>query len=109
MKANPEKRTCDRHRLKADVMFSYFNKEPSYFAQTQNLGSGGMCFCTSLLLKPGSTVCIRLKKVHADASGAGCCEGLRSITLGQVQWCHEVSGFEAAKYSAGIKYLEPTY
>ncbi len=109
MKANLEKRTCDRHRLKADVMFSYFNKEPSYLAQTQNLGPGGMCFCTSLPLQPGSTVCIRLKKIHADPPGAGCREGLRSITLGQVQWCHELTGLEAAKYSVGIKYFEPTY
>ena len=109
MQTNSEKRTYDRHDLKADVMFSFFNKEPSYFAQTQNLGCGGMCFYTGLLLKPGTTVCIRLKKLHADAAGACSCEGLRSITLGQVRWCNEVSDPEVFQYAVGIKYFVPAY
>lgn len=109
MQTNSEKRTYDRHDLRADVMFQFFNKEPSYFAQTQNLGCGGMCFYTGLLLKPGTTVCIRLKKIHADAARANRCEGLRSITLGQVKWCSEVPGPEVAQYAVGIKYFEPAY
>ena len=109
MKTNTEKRTYDRHDLKADVMFSFLNKEPAYHALTQNLGSGGMCFYTGLLLKPGTTVCIRLKKLHADAAGACSCEGLRSITLGQVRWCNEVPDPEVFQYAVGIKYFVPAY
>jgi len=106
---NNENRTFDRHDLKADVTFSFFNQESSYFAQTLNLGSGGMCFLTRRRLNPGTTVCIRLEKVHGAAAGACCTEGLRTITLGQVKWCSEVIRHETAEYAVGIRYFEPDY
>jgi len=106
---NTEKRTHERHSLSADVTFSYFNKEPSYFTQVLNHGSGGMCFNSSLLLKPEATVCIHLKKIHPEASGTGSCEGLRSVTLGTVKWCREVPGDEISHYEVGVKYFEPVY
>jgi len=109
LKANAEKRTYERHRLSADVTFSYFNKEPSYFAQILNLGSDGMCFNSSLLLKPGATVCIHLKKIHSESSGTGLCEGLRYVTLAEVKWCNEVPGAEVSHYEVGAKYFEPVY
>jgi hypothetical protein len=109
MKTNGEKRAYDRHSFSADVEFSYFNKNHSYFAQTMNLGSGGMCFNSSLFLQPGATVYIRLKKIHPNDSGNAFCEGLRSVTLGEVKWCSEVPGNEVSHYVAGVKYFEQVY
>jgi len=109
MKTNSEKRSYDRHSFSADVVFSYFNKDRSHFAQTLNLGSGGMCFRSGLFLIPGATVCIRLKKIHPNASGEGFCEGLRCVTLAEVKWCSEVPGEEGSHYAAGVKYFEPAY
>lgn len=106
---NTEKRTYERSSLSADVMFSYFNKEPSYMAQALNLGSGGMCFRSNLFLKPGENVYIRLKKVNPNASGTGFCEGIRSVTLAEVKWCRESPGNENFPFAAGVKYLEPAY
>ena len=106
---NAEKRTYERYSLCADVAFSYFNKEPSYFTQTLNFGSGGMCFNSSILFNPGATVCIHLKKIHSEAAGTGVCEGLRSVTLGTVKWCREVPGHETPHYAVGVKYFEPAY
>jgi len=109
MKTNAEKRSYDRIYFSADVAFSYFNKDHSHFAQTLNLGSGGMCFRSSLFLIPGATVCIRLEKIHPNASGTRFCEGLRSVTLAQVKWCREVPGDEEPHYRAGVKYFELAY
>ena len=109
MKTNAEKRAYDRLCFSADVAVSYFNKEDSHFAQTLNLGSGGMCFRSSLFLIPGATVCIRLKKIHPNASGEGFCEGLRCVSLAEVKWCSEVPGDEVSHYAAGVKYFEPAY
>lgn len=106
---NTERRSYERHKLSADVTFSHFNKDPSYFAQTLNFGSGGMCINSSLLLKPGATVCIHLKKIHPKASGTGFCEGVRSVTLGEVKWCSEVPGNDTPHYAAGVKYFESVY
>ena len=109
MKTNAEKRAYDRHSFGADVVFSYFNKNHSYFAQIMNLGTGGMCFKSSFSLQPGATVNIRLKKIHPNDSGTGFCEGLRSVTLGEVKWCCELPGEEASHYGVGVKYFEPDY
>ena len=109
MKADTEKRAYDRHSYAADVAFSYFNKEHSYSAQTMNLGTGGMCFKSSLFLQPGATVYIRLKKFQPDDSGTGFCEGLRSVALAEVKWCSELPGAKVLPYGVGLKYFEPTY
>ena len=109
METKAEKRACLRHRYAADIAFSYFNKEHSYEAETLNLGMGGMCFKSNLYLHPGATIYIRLKKVHPNGSGTSFCEGLRSVTLAEVKWCHEASVIGTFSYGVGVKYFEPVY
>jgi len=107
METKAEKRAYLRHRYAADIAFSFFNKEHSYKAEILNLGMGGMCFKSNLCLHPGATIYIRLKKVHPN--GIGFCEGLRSVTLAEVKWCHEESVIETFSYGVGVKYFEPVY
>lgn len=111
METNEEKRVHERHVFSADVVFSYFNKENSYSAQTMNLSPGGMCLKSSLFLQPRATVYIRLKKIHPDTTIAGLCEGLHYVTLAEVKWCYEVevAGKETSYYGVGVKYFEPVY
>lgn len=109
MKTNAEKRVYDRHSFAADVEFSYFNKEHSYFAQTLNIGMGGMCLKSSLFLKPGATLYIRLQKVHPNNSGSGFRQGLRSVTLAEVKWCKEFLSETEPFYEIGAKYYAPVY
>jgi hypothetical protein len=109
MKTNAEKRACERHPYAADIAFSYFNKEHSYNAEIQNLGLGGMCFKSNLWLRPGATVCIRLKQIHPNDACSGPCEGLRSLTLGEVKWCSELPDVTDFPYSIGVKYFNPVY
>ena len=106
---NTEKRAYDRNSFSANVLFSHFNREHSYSAQIMNLGTGGMCFKSSLFLQPGATVYIRLKKIHPNASGTGFCEGLRSVALAEVKWCSELPGAKVLPYGVGVRYFEPTY
>ena len=109
MKTNVEKRACERHYHAADIALSYFNKGRSYNAEILNLGTGGLCFKSSLFLQPGATVYIRLKKIHPNASGTGFCEGLRSVALAEVKWCSELPGAKVLPYGVGVRYFEPTY
>ena len=110
MNTQAEKRTYERHCYSADIVLSYFNKEHSYTALTMNIGTGGMCFKSSLFLKPGATVYIRLKKIHPNGSCNGFCEGLHIVTLADVKWCHEEApGAEALPYGVGVKYFEALY
>ena len=109
MKTNAEQRAYGRHTFAADLVVSYFNKNHSHFAQTMNLGTGGMCFKSSFFLQPGATVNIRLKKIHPNISGKGFCEGLRFVTLAEVKWCSELPGARALPYGVGVKYFESPY
>lgn len=109
MKANAEKRACDRLGYAADITFSYFNKTHFHGAQILNLGEGGMCFKSNLRLQPGATVYIRLKRTNPNGTCSGSCEGLRSVTLAEVKWCSELSGATALSYGVGVKYFNPVY
>ena len=109
MMTNAEKRAFERHSYAADIAFSYFNREPSYHAEIQNFGLGGMCFKSNLWLQPGATVYIRLIKTHPNGTCSGSCEGLRSVTLAEVKWCSELPGAKALPYGVGVKYFNPIY
>jgi hypothetical protein len=109
MKANTEKRACERHDYDADIALSYFNGEYTYDAETINVCTGGMCFKSDLRLHPGATLCIRLKKIHPNSTRSCSCEGLCSITLGEVKSYRELNGSTVMPYSVGVKYYPPIY
>ena len=105
MKSNSEKRACERHGYAADIVFSFFNKKPSYNAEILNLGLGGMCFRSNVWLQPGATIWICIKKMNSSP----CSEGLRAATLAEVKWCSELSGATVLSYGVGAKYFIPFY
>ena len=109
MKTIVEKRVYERHSFTADIVFSYFNKEHSYNAQTMNLGTGGMCFKSDLFLRPGATVFIRITKIHPNGSFTGFWEGLRSVTLAEIKWCKKEPDKQDSDYGVGVKYFESVY
>jgi hypothetical protein len=109
LKTIGERRVYARHSLTADIVFSYFNKEPSYHAQTMNLGSGGMCFKSDLFHPPGATLFIRVQKIHPDGFCTGFCEGLRTVTLAEIKWCKKESDTDDTDYGVGVKYFESVY
>lgn len=104
-----EKRGYERYCYPADIAFSYFNNEHSFNAHTLNIGAGGMCFKSNLFLQPGATIYIRLTKIHPNSSCSPFCEGLRSITLAEVKWCHEASGSGIFPFGVGVKYFVSDY
>jgi hypothetical protein len=110
MKTGADKRAHSRHTFTAaDIVFSHFNKERSYIAQTMNFGRGGMCFKSNLFLQPGQTVFIRLKKIHPNCSCAGFGEGLRSVSLAEVKWCQKECDTDDTNYGVGVKYVASVY
>ena len=109
MKTNAEKRTFERWNYSADIVFSYFNKKTYFDAQTLNHCTGGLCFKSSLFLKPGSVVYIRVKNFPPNGSRADTGEGLPPVTLAEVKWCKEVLDAENSAYGVGVKYFAPFY
>jgi hypothetical protein len=109
MNSNTEKRTFDRHYCSVPIAFSYFNKEHRFEARTNNYSAGGMYFKSSLFLKPGATVYIRIEDFNSDNSCTSICYGLRSVSLAEVKWCDEKSDTDVLSYGVGVKYFEPYY
>ncbi len=94
--------------LSADV-FSYFDKNDCFDAQTLNHGPDGMCFKSRFGFGCADTLYIRVKEFHPHGPCTGACEGLRSATLAQVKWCEEIPDNCIPAYKVGVKYYAPIY
>ena len=109
MESYTDKRDSERRSHAAPITFSYFNKAHFYEAQTLNHGDGGVCFKSNVLLQPGATVYIRVKKNYPNGACSGDYRGLRSVTLAEVKWCNEFLNEAEPFYEIGAKYYEPEY
>ena len=109
MKTNTEKRDCERRSYTAPIVYSYFNKNDCFDAQTLNHCTQGMCFKSSSGLRPGATLYIRVKNFHPHGPCTGVCEGLHTAILAEVKWCEENLDRGTFSYNIGVKYYGPIY
>ena len=109
MNAYTDKRASERLRFTAAIEFSYFNREHFYNAQTLNHCDEGMCIKSAVALKPGATVCIRLKKIPPDGASRRAYRGLRLFTMAEAKWCREIRIKTDHFYEIGVKYFQPEY
>jgi hypothetical protein len=109
MNKNSEKRTHERQGFSAPIVFSYFNKEQRFEAQTLNHCDGGLCFKSDICLKPGATVYIKVKKFSHNGPCNSNCEGLRSVTLAEIKWSRGIPDPMVHSYETGVNYYELPY
>ena len=109
MENQTDKRTFERHGCNALIAISYFNHSDSHDAKILNYGAGGMCFQSNLFLRPGATVCIRVKVFQSFASRQDNGDGLRCMSLAEVKWCNELPCAASTVYDVGVKYQAPAY
>ncbi len=109
MQTTAEKRADERQSFVGPIVFSYFNKELCFDAQTLNHCDSGLCFKSDVDLKPGATVYIKAKKFPPNLSCNTNCRGLRSVALGEIKWCKEIPDPMVHSYEIGVKYYEPAY
>ncbi len=109
METNTENRACRRHSYTVPIVFSYFNNEHCFEAQTLNHSAEGMCFESSFSVNPGATLYIRVLKFNSDGSFNSGCGILRSVTLAEVKWCSEIPNLNKPFYGIGVKYYRFEY
>jgi len=109
MDINPDKRESERRSCNALIALSYFNQTKRYDAKVLNCGMGGMCFQSNLFLKPGATVCIRVRENPCSGSLQDSTDCLRWMSLAEVKWCNELPGTDSVAYSVGVKYQAQPY
>ena len=104
-----EKRNYKRFSCKGPIWLTSFNNKDRIIAETSNCCSEGMCFKSDSYFKSQTTLLVRLNCEGWDFSFAGKLEGLRTVTLGEVRWCKEISYKTSYSCEAGIRYLAPVY
>lgn len=104
-----EKRAHARINYQVPIEISFVNKGEKLSAQSLNHCEDGICLESRFPFHPGETLNIRVKDFHPHGPCTGLCEGLRSITLAEVKWCHEVLDTESVKYMLGIHFYAPVY
>jgi hypothetical protein len=104
-----EKRACKRRSFTAPIVYTYFNRQYPFDAQTLNHGDGGLSFKSNRFLKPGATLHIRVKEFRSNEPCTGDSKGLRSQTLAEVKWCKEMPDSDLFSYTVGARYYQPDY
>lgn len=104
--ADKEKRMHERHHCEAITKWSYFNKEKFFEAKIFNFSRNGIYFETPHELKPGAIVFVRLETLLSKNMSLDDHECLRTITLGEVKWCKELSADGANYFGVGIRHCE---
>ena len=103
-----EKRTSPRHNKEASLLCIFLRtdrSDPGYTAKMVNYGGGGMCFESSRLLKPGTSVLCRLQDCSFNTADSKSFEGPRTISLAEVRWCKELRVIGKPCFGIGVKYI----
>ncbi|MFC1811383.1 hypothetical protein ACFL03_01700 [Thermodesulfobacteriota bacterium] len=104
-----EKRSCKRCGHEIPIWLTRFNTGNWSEAQALNHCTDGMRIQSNFLLRPGSTVLIRMKDIQSNGLRTSDSEGLPTIVLGNVKWCRENPDANQPPYDHGIKYFAPAY
>jgi len=101
---NTEKREHVRHNCEADLEWSYFNKAKYYDAKLLNFSEGGVYLETGRELKPGVTIFMKIKMLPSSMIDSLEHVHPRSMSLGDVKWCVDLSGKGHSCYRVGIRF-----
>jgi hypothetical protein len=72
-----------------------------------NYSEGGLYFESQTPLKSGSSIHIKVEESSSTTAGSPPHYGFRTLTLGEVKWCKDLSNKESDTYGIGVKYYEP--
>lgn len=104
MKILTRKRASKRCACNINIEFSRFNSGTWFDALSVNHSENGMCIKSNTSFKPGTPLLIRIKNYPSKISCPCACTGLPTITLGEIQWCSEMSDSFFSSSQIGVKY-----
>jgi hypothetical protein len=101
-----EKRMYERYNCEAKIKWSYFNKNKIFDGKIFNFSRNGLCFETPHEIKPRTTVLIRVEILLSINMGLNDHDCLRTVILGDVKWCNELSADDVNYFEVGIRNCE---
>lgn len=99
-----EKRMDKRYCSEALISWSYFNENSSFDAKIFNFSRNGVYFETHDMIRPNGTVFIRLEALLTENMKLSEHECLRTVSIGEVKWCHEIIKDNSTYYGVGVRY-----
>ena len=99
-----EKRYDQRYGCEAIVKWSYFNENKQFDAKIINFSRTGIFIEADQAIKPGATIFVRLEILLSETWGSSDHGWLRTISLGEVKWCKELTKDSVDYYGIGISY-----
>jgi hypothetical protein len=99
-----ERRNSPRYNHRAALSFSIFNSEKHYQAQMFNCSQRGMYFETDREIRPGTSLYLRVVRNLPDLRQEAFPWVFRTVALGEVKWCYQLTKVGSAKYGIGVAY-----
>jgi hypothetical protein len=109
MKLKTEKRSSERLPCRSAITFSIFNRQNCIDAQSLDYSTNGLKFKSTCVLRPGTTICIRIKPGQRCSPRDRFSGSLPSVGLAEVKWCRPMEGSDTTLYEVGVRYYPPKY
>jgi hypothetical protein len=102
-----EKRRHERHKCQAVIKWTYFNQDVYFDAKLINFSNDGVYFETGreLELKPGVSIFLDMKRISSSMIESKCHQRPKSVSLGEVRWCADLSRRDQNIYGIGVRFL----
>jgi hypothetical protein len=101
-----EKRAYQRYNCEAIIKWSYFNRGRLFDAKIVNFSKDGFSFETSSEISPHATILTRLENLFTKNMSVSEKECLRTISIGEVRWCQELSKDGLRYYAVGVRHSD---
>lgn len=106
-----EKRTDKRQDCDGWINWAHFNRtafnhdpEMFYRARVLNFSKSGLYFETTYYLKPGTIILFRLEEFVKKVPSIEGCECVRSISLVEIKWYHDILKNGESFFGIGARY-----
>jgi hypothetical protein len=99
-----EKRRHARHKCQAVIKWSYFNQDVYFDARLINFSDDGVYFETGRELKPGVSIFLDMKRVSSSMIEPKDHQRPKSVSLGEVRWCSDLSRKDQNIYGVGVRF-----
>ncbi len=101
-----DQRASRRFRHKCHLVCSLIHQEDCYTVIKKDHSKGGLSFRSRLEFRPGTVLCIRNNACEIQSLTPEAWEGVRSISLAEVRWCHEEKELGNIFFDIGVQYKD---
>jgi hypothetical protein len=101
-----EKRSYERYHCEVPIKWSYFNHNRFFDAKILNFSRNGLYFETTYEIGPKATIFIRSETLYTKNVSLTQQECLRTVSIGEVRWCHEISKDDMNYYAVGVRHSD---